>query len=78
MLLFRSEEHVERWLRQWGVPRGAVITPEQAWQLANALYSPDRRAPEWRRRTIEEYESLFAELGLTGSFWSLRPPASAA
>jgi hypothetical protein len=78
MLLFRSEEHVERWGRQWGLPRGAVITPEQAWQLADAYYGPDRRAPEWRRRNLEETEALFADLGLTGSFWNLRPPPSAA
>lgn len=78
MLLFRSEEHVERWVRQWGLPRGAVLPPEQAWQLAHAWYGPDRRAPEWRRRTIDETEALFADLGLTGSFWNLRPPPSAA
>jgi hypothetical protein len=78
MLFFRSEEHVERWGRQWGLPRGVVLTPEQAWQLAEAWYGPDRRAPEWRRRTLEETEALFADLGLTGVFWNLRPSPSAA
>lgn len=72
MLLFRSEEHVDRWCESWHLERGAVLTPEQAWRLARAWYSEDRRDPAWRRRTVEESEALFASLGLTGPFWSLR------
>jgi hypothetical protein len=72
MLLFRSEEHVERWCRAWSLPRGATLSPETAWQLARAWYSPDRRERTWRRRTVDETEALLAELGLTGPFWALR------
>jgi hypothetical protein len=72
MLLFRSEEHVDRWCESWALPRGASLTPDQAWRLAHAWYSPDRRDPEWRRRTVEETESLLASLDLTDSFWNLR------
>lgn len=72
MLLFRSEEHVDRWCRSWGLARGATLSPLQIWRLADAWYSPDRRDPAWRRRSVEETESLLAALGLTGSFWSLR------
>ena len=72
MLLFRSEEHVERWCRAWGRERGATLSPEQAWRLAREWYGPDRRDPAWRRRTVEETEELLAGIGLTGDFWSLR------
>ena len=72
MLLFRSEEHLERWCTCWNRSKGAVLTPEQAWQLAEAWYSSDRRDPKWRRRTLEETEALLAELGLEGEFWNLR------
>ena len=72
MLLFRSEEHVDRWCRSWGLARGAILSPDQTWRLAGAWYGPDRRDPEWRRRTLDETEALFAELGLTSDFWSLR------
>jgi hypothetical protein len=72
MLLFRSEEHVEQWCRIWNLPRGAILGPELAWRLARAWYAVDRREPDWRRRTVEECEALFAELGLTGEFWKLR------
>jgi hypothetical protein len=45
-----------------------VISLEVGWELAKAWYS-DRLSPEFRRRTPEETEALFAELGLVGSFW---------
>ena len=66
MLLFSSEEHVER----SGKPKGAFMTPDQLWRLANAWYH-DRDDPNWRRRSADEAESLFAEIGLTGEFWRL-------
>jgi hypothetical protein len=70
MLAFRSEAHVDRWCRTRKLPRGAVFTLEQAWRLAQAWYA-DRLSPQWRRRTPQEAEAVFAEIGLTGSFWSL-------
>jgi hypothetical protein len=72
MLLFRSEEHVDRWCTQWALARGAVLTLEQAWRLAAAWFAEDRGAPEWRRPPVDEVETLFASLGLNGSFWALR------
>jgi hypothetical protein len=72
MLFFRSEEHVDRWCASWRFGRGAVISLETGWKLAEAWYGPDRREPDWRRRNLEETEALFAELGFTSGFWSLR------
>lgn len=73
MLLFRSEEHVARWCADWNLPRGASITPELCWRLSQAWFA-DRRAPEWRRRTVEEAQELFTGLGLVSPFWRLRKP----
>lgn len=71
MLLFRSEEHVERWCRQWGASRGETLSGEQIWGLAYAWYSPDRRLPDWRQYSKEEAEKIFADLGLITPFWRL-------
>jgi hypothetical protein len=71
MLAFRSEEHVDRWREQRCLPRGAVLSLEQAWGLGREWYA-DRLSPEWRRKTPDEAGSIFAELGLTGPFWALR------
>jgi hypothetical protein len=72
MLAFRSEEHVNRWREQRCVAPGAVFSPEQMWRLADAWYK-DRLSPDWRRKTAEEDEAVFAEIGLVGPFWQLRP-----
>lgn len=74
MLLFRSEEHIDRWCRQWQRERGAILTLDQAWRLAQAWYGPDRRAADWRRYTVVETVALFARLGLNGPFWDLGLP----
>ena len=70
MLLFREEEHVERWCTAWRQPRGAVLELEQCWRLADAWYRHRMRA-DWRRHTVDEAHALFAQLGLKGDFWRL-------
>lgn len=72
MLFFRSEEHVDHWCRQRNLPNGALLSLDQGWRLAQAWYGHDRREPDWRRKTVDEVEALFTELGLTSPFWSLR------
>ena len=72
MLFFRSEEHVIRWCKNWKFKTGGIISLDQGWLLAQAWYGPDRRKPEWRRKTFEETEVLFAQLGLSGTYWNLR------
>ncbi len=71
MLAFRSEAHVDRYLETRRLPRGATFSLEQLWRLADAWYA-NRMAADWRRRTPEEAEALFAEIGLHGDFWRLR------
>lgn len=72
MLLFWSEEHIEKWCADWKLAPGATIELDKTCRLAFAWYGPDRRRPEWRRRTVDEAEALFAEIGLTPPFWNLR------
>ncbi|HEX5974736.1 MAG TPA: hypothetical protein VFY57_06215 [Rubrobacteraceae bacterium] len=71
MLLFCSEEHVEKWCTDWNLSRGEVLALDLCWRLAKAWYGPDRREPQWRRRNAGETKALFAELGLTSPFWRL-------
>jgi hypothetical protein len=67
MLLFRDEEHVKRSAK----PGGATMSPDQMWKLADIWYH-DRDDPNWRRKTPEEAEQVFASIGLSGDFWRLR------
>ena len=71
MLLFRSEQHVARWCRQWKRRRGGILSLDQGWRLAQAWYG-DRLSADWRPRTLDEAQALFAEIGLHGPFWRLK------
>jgi len=51
------------------MPRGASLSLEQCWRLAQAWYSEPRSQPTWRRRTAEETRAVFEELGLRDDFW---------
>jgi len=68
MLLFRSEEHVNRWCGLRNVPRRPLIARDQLWQLAVAWYS-NRLTPEARRPMGREIRQIFDDLGLTDPFW---------
>ena len=46
------------------------MTVEQQWQLAYRWFR-GRDRPEWRKRSAEGAEALFASVGLTGDFWRL-------
>ena len=70
MLLFRSEEHLDRWLSERGLERGGTMTVEQQWRLANLWYR-DRLSNEWQRRSPDEAQAVFERCGLTGDFWKL-------
>ena len=68
MLLFRSEDHVDRWLA--GRERGAVISSSTLADLAAAWWH-DRLSPDWQPHTREQNQAILDDLGLTGPFWSL-------
>jgi Alkylmercury lyase len=70
MLLFRSEEHVQRWSRTRGLTETATMPLETMWRLA-AIWYGDRLDPTWRRKSPAKAQADFAELGLTGAFWRL-------
>ena len=68
MNLFRSEEHIERWLG--GRRPGATIPVAKLSALAHAWWS-DRLSPEWQPRTSEQNQAILEAIGLTDDFWRL-------
>jgi len=71
MLLFRSEETVERWCEPRGTPRRPLVSLDQLWRLAVVWYE-NRLTVESRRPGPDEMVSVFASMGLTGPFWDPR------
>ena len=68
MLVFRSEDHLSRWLA--GRQPGATITVTKLAELAEAWWA-DRLDPDWRPHTREQNQAVLDRLGLTGEFWRL-------
>ena len=68
MNLFRSEEHLDRWLA--GREQGATMSAGTLCQLAHAWYG-DRLDPDWQPHTLEQNQAILNRLDLTGDFWRL-------
>jgi len=68
MNLFRSEEHIERWLA--GRPPGATTSVVTLARLAEEWWR-DRLDPDWHPHTREQNQAILERVGLTGDFWRL-------
>jgi hypothetical protein len=68
MNLFRSEEHVRRWLGD-RTP-GATLPVTVLSALAHAWWG-DRLDPAWQPHSRERNQSILDRLGLVGDFWQL-------
>ena len=68
MNLFRSEEHVDRWLA--GREPGATIPVSKLAELANAWWD-DRLSPDWHPHSRDDNQAILDRLGLTTPFWQL-------
>jgi hypothetical protein len=68
MNLFRSEEHIARWLG--GREPGATIPVATLSDLAHAWWG-DRLSADWIPHTREQNVAILERLGLGGEFWTL-------
>ena len=68
MNLFRSEEHITRWLG--GRSPGATVDVVTLCELAHAWWT-DRLAADWQPRSRDANQEILDSLGLTGTFWRL-------
>jgi hypothetical protein len=68
MNLFRSEDHIARWLG--GRAPGATVSARTLCDLAHAWWS-DRLSPDWTPHTREQNQAILDALGLQGDFWRL-------
>jgi hypothetical protein len=68
MNLFRSEEHVSRWLGER--EPGATISITKLSELAHDWFD-DRLDPDWQPHTTDQNQAILDRLGLAGEFWRL-------
>jgi hypothetical protein len=68
MNLFRSEEHVQRWLGDRAP--GATIPVTTLAALAVAWWG-DRLAPDWAPHSREQNQAILDRVGLRDACWQL-------
>jgi hypothetical protein len=68
MNLFRSEEHVTRWLA--GRRPGATLPVDTLAALAHRWWG-DRLDPDWRPHSRQQNQAILTGVGLTDDFWRL-------
>jgi len=70
ILFFTSAAEIDAWCVRHGRPRGAVLDIETGIKLAG-LWFGDYASPGWRRKTPQQGEAIFRELGLDSTFWRM-------
>lgn len=68
MNLFRSEEHIRRWLVRRAP--GVTITVSKLSGLAHAWWH-DRLDSDWQPHSRQQNQEILDRLGLVGPFWQL-------
>jgi hypothetical protein len=68
MNLFRSEEHIHRWLGRRAP--GVTITVSKLSVLAHAWWH-DRLDSDWQPHSRQQNQEILDRLGLAGPFWQL-------
>ena len=71
MLLFRSDEWIDKWCRRKGLEPGEVLTLDQVWKLSMLWYG-NRLSPAFHGRTVEQAEEIFKQAGLTSEVWYIQ------
>jgi hypothetical protein len=70
MLLFRSEEWIDKWCTRNHLERGEVLTLRQVWNLSKLWYS-NRLSLEYHGRSVEQVAEIFRQAGLKSAFWHI-------
>ena len=70
MLLFRSEEWVDKWCKRNNLKRGEMLSIQQVWELSKLWYG-NRMSLEYHGRSMEQVAEVFKQAGLKSKFWYL-------
>jgi hypothetical protein len=68
MLLFRSEEWIDKWCQRNHLERGETLTISQVWELSKLWYG-NRMSVEFHGRSIEQVAEVFRQAGMKSQFW---------
>lgn len=70
MLIFKDENEVREWCKRHNKPKGQVLQIRQVWELSKLWYG-NYLCKDFKRKTKQEAEEIFRQIGLTSDFWKL-------
>ncbi|MBI5945854.1 MAG: hypothetical protein HY864_15955 [Chloroflexi bacterium] len=68
MLLFQSEELIDKWCKRNNLKRGEILTIQQVWDLSKLWYH-NRLSVDFHGRSVEQVAEVFKQAGLKSKFW---------
>ncbi len=68
MLLFQSEEWVDKWCERNHLECGEFLKIGQVWELSKLWYH-NRLSVDFHGRNIEQVAEVFRQAGLQSKFW---------
>ena len=71
MLLFQSEEWIDKLCKRNNLERGEVLTIGQVWVLSKLWYH-NRLSVEYHGRSLEQAAKIFKQAGLVSDFWYIQ------
>jgi Alkylmercury lyase len=70
MLVFRSEMQVDEWASRHNIPKGDIQPIDKIWAFSKKWYG-NHLNPDWKKWTIDEAKTIFAEFELNHPIWDL-------
>ncbi len=68
MLLFQSEEWIDKWCKRNHLEHGEILTIGQVWELSKLWYG-NRMSVDFHGRSTEQVAEVFKQAGLISKFW---------
>lgn len=70
MLVFQTEEQIDKWSRRHDIPKGDVQPIAHAWEFSKVWYGR-HLDPDWKKWTVDEAKEIFSRFNLTHPVWDL-------
>ena len=68
MLLFQSEEWIDKWCKRNNLEVGEMLSIQQVWELSKLWYG-NRMSMDFHGRSMDQVAEVFKQAGLTAKFW---------
>ena len=70
MLLFASENDIDKWCKRHGMKKGDIQPINKIWEFSKVWYG-NHLNPNWKKWTVDEAREIFERFGLVNRIWEM-------